>query len=566
MQSLNGKVAALCRFISKATDRCVHFFDALKKEKGMFVWTPECGAAFQELMEHLKSLPVLSKPVCGEDLYLYLAVSPYALSAALVREEQKAQQPVYYISKRLTGAESRYPKLEKLAYCLLIAARKLRSYFQAHPIRVLTDQQLRQVLHRPETSGRLLKWSIELSQYEITYHPRAAIKGQVLADFISEFTPPLEGGEASGIPLPKWKLYVDGASNNHDSGAGVILITPEGRKISYALSLAFKATNNEAEYEALIIGLKLAREIGINEISIHSDSQLVVNQVTGEFQAKCSRLARYLSRVKEILDDFDNHVIEHVPREENAHADFLAKLASYGEAQQMGVVLVETLSQPSIEEVSYIMEVDEKPTWMTPFKDYLLNGVLPTSRNEARKLLRKVPRFLMQGDTLYRRGFSAPLLRCVSQDEAREILENVHEGNCGDYAGGQNLARKILRYGYFWPTLNRDALNYAQRCDRCQRFAKIPRAPANEITQMVSPWPFAVWGIDLIGELPMARGGAKYVIVAVDYFTKWVEAEPMTTITSAKVVSFVIRNIIYRYGVPYKIITDNGTQFESSYF
>ncbi|MDQ4222780.1 ribonuclease HI family protein, partial [Pseudomonas aeruginosa] len=94
----------------------------------------------------------------------------------------------------------------------------------------------------------------------------------------------------------------------------MILITPEGRRISYALRLAFKATNNEAEYEAMIISLKLVREIGINEISIHSDSQLVVIQITEEFQAKCSYLARYFSKVKEILDDFDNHVCQHVPR------------------------------------------------------------------------------------------------------------------------------------------------------------------------------------------------------------------------------------------------------------
>ena len=125
----------------------------------------------------------------------------------------------------------------------------------------------------------------------------------------------------------------------------------------------------------------------------------------------------------------------------------------------MGVVLVETLSRPSIEEADIVMEIDEKSTWMTPFKDYLLNGVLPKSRNEAQKFLRKVPRFLMQGGTLYQRGFSAPLLRCVTQDEAKEILENVHEGNCSDRVGGQNLARKILRYGYFWLTLNKDALN-----------------------------------------------------------------------------------------------------------
>lgn len=137
MRSLNGKVATLSRFISKAIDKCIHFFDALKKDKGKFVWITECEAAFQELLEHLKSLSDLSKPICdlsksicGEHLYLYLAISANALSAARVREEQKVQSPVYYVSKRFTEAESRYPKLEKLAYCLLIVARKLRPYFK----------------------------------------------------------------------------------------------------------------------------------------------------------------------------------------------------------------------------------------------------------------------------------------------------------------------------------------------------------------------------------------------------------------------------------------------------
>jgi len=104
--------------------------------------------------------------------------------------------------------------------------------------------------------------------------------------------------------------------------------------------------------------------------------------------------------------------------------------------------------------------------------------------------------------------------------EARDILHNTHQGSCGDHTRGKNMAKKILRYGYFWPTLNRDAVDFARKCDKCQRFSKIPRMPPTELTHIVSPWPFAIWGINLIGELPMGRGGAKYVIVAVDYFSK----------------------------------------------
>ena len=143
---------------------------------------------------------MLSKPTDHEMLYVYLAVSPHAISAALVREEDRVQKPVYYVSKRLMGAERNYPKIEKLAYCLVIASRKLRPYFQAHLVSVYTDQPLRQVLQRPETSGRLLKWNIELSQFDIACFPRRAIEGQALADFIAEFTVSNEPDNHSAIP------------------------------------------------------------------------------------------------------------------------------------------------------------------------------------------------------------------------------------------------------------------------------------------------------------------------------------------------------------------------------
>lgn len=213
---------------------------------------------------------MLSKPNDGEDLFLYLAVSSHALT--LVREDSKIQRPVYYISKRLSGAELNYPKLEKLAYCLLIASKKLRLYFQAHSIKVLTDQPLKQVLFRPETSGRLLKWNIELSQYDITYHPRRAINGQALADFIVVFT---DRGSEEENPIKvvvQWKLFVNGAMNEYCLGAGIVLETPEGRSVCYALRLEFPSTNNEAEYSALIAGLKIAKEFNLKTLQIFSDS------------------------------------------------------------------------------------------------------------------------------------------------------------------------------------------------------------------------------------------------------------------------------------------------------
>ena len=167
-------MAALNRFISKSTDKCLPFYNLLQGNK-KFEWTVECESAFLDLKAHLAEPPVLSKPKAGEPLFLYMAVTEDAASAVLVREEDQAQRPVYYISKRLLGAESRNPLMEKLAFCLITASRKLRPYFQSHSVHVMTDQSLRQVLQKPEASGHLLKWAVELSQFEICYTPRTAI-------------------------------------------------------------------------------------------------------------------------------------------------------------------------------------------------------------------------------------------------------------------------------------------------------------------------------------------------------------------------------------------------------
>ena len=189
VQSLTGRVAAFNRFISKATDKCLTFFESLKGNK-RFLWDDKCEQAFKALKEYLGKPPLLSKPVEGKPFFLYLAISEYAISRALIREEEKVQWRIYYISKRLIDVETRYLEIEKLTLALVIASRKQIPYFHSHTIHVLTNYPLRQVLQKSDTSGRLLKWAIELSQFDIEFVPRPAIKGQALADFISELTTP----------------------------------------------------------------------------------------------------------------------------------------------------------------------------------------------------------------------------------------------------------------------------------------------------------------------------------------------------------------------------------------
>ena len=271
MQSLNGKIAALNRFVSRATDKCFPFFRTLKKS---FEWTDECQQAFEELKAYLSSPPLLSPSQPGEELFLYLAVSPIAVSAALVREEEKVQKPVYYASQALHGAEERYPPMEKLAFALVMAARKLKSYFQAHTVNILTDKPLRRAMSSPEAAGRLVLWAIKLSEFYIQYRPRTAVKGQIVADFIAEFTHDEDKGATES---PQWSIYTDGSSTRQAAGAGIVLRSPEGDTIECMVRLDFPATNNESEYEALIAGLDLAKAAGAARVVIYCDSQVITN-------------------------------------------------------------------------------------------------------------------------------------------------------------------------------------------------------------------------------------------------------------------------------------------------
>ena len=166
MQSLNGKVAALNRFVSKATDKCLPFFRVLKI---FFEWTDECQEGFKDLKKYLSSPPLLSPSMPGEELYLYIAVSQTAVSVALVRDEGGSQRPVYFISRAFRGAEERYPRMEKLAFALVTAAQKLKPYFQAHTIIVLMDQPLKRAMSSLEEAGRMALWAIKLSEFDMQY-------------------------------------------------------------------------------------------------------------------------------------------------------------------------------------------------------------------------------------------------------------------------------------------------------------------------------------------------------------------------------------------------------------
>jgi ribonuclease HI len=426
---------------------------------------------------------------------------------------------------------------------------------------VLTNYPLQKAMNKPDEAGRLIQWSIEMSEFDIDYRPRTAIKAQALADFIAEFTHPWEE-EGEPEQLEIWTVNIDGSSTKEMGGAGIILVSPEKDKFEYAIQLRFRTTNNEAEYEALLAELKLSKKMGVKNLTVKSDSQLVIGQIKGEYEAREDRMKKYLTVVQTLLPHFKKVEFVQIPREENVDADRLARLASSGEERDG---FLEIQGRLSIEEET-VNSIMDNVSWMSPIVRYLKEGRLPTEKTEARKLRIRASHFQLLDGILYKMGFSRPHLRCLSPEEANYVIREVHEGICGNHSGARALAHKLTRAGYYWPSLLHDATQYVKTCDKCQRFANIPRAPPEEITPMTSPWPFAQWGLDIMGPFPVGTKQARFLVVAIDYFTKWVEAEPLATITEKNVKNFVWKGVICRFRIPRVLVSDNGRQFDNGPF
>ena len=181
-------------------------------------------------------------------------------------------------------------------------------------------------------------------------------------------------------------------------------------------------------------------------------------------------MAAYLEKAKAALEHFKFYTIEQVPREKNLNADALARLAMSTEVDELNIVPNEHLSTPSITEPEQedVCMINSEPTWMTPIIRYLETGILPKERTKAKKLMYQIPRYTVVEGRLYRRGYSMPLLRCVIPPEAKKIMEEIHEGFCGDHTGGHSLSKKIIRQGYFWPTIKANSFDYIKKCDKCQ--------------------------------------------------------------------------------------------------
>ncbi|GJW53656.1 reverse transcriptase domain-containing protein [Tanacetum coccineum] len=387
VQSLNGKLASLNRFLSKSAEKSLPLFKTLKKcvKKSDFRWTLEAEQAFKQLNQHILELLMLVALRPKEELIMYLSASQGAVGAVLMTERDSIQTSVYFVSRALQVPELNYTPMGKLVLALVFATKRLRRYFQAHPITLITDQLIKQVMSRPEVAGRLQKWSIMLGEHNITYRPRTSVKGQILADFLVE-KPEEASADMSEKETPQepWTLFTDGSSCIDGSGAGLILTSLEGAEFTYALRFQFTASNNEAEYEALLAGLRIAAQMRVRHIRVSVDSKLVANQVLGTYIAKEENMIKYLDMVKSLVSRFSSFSISQVLRSQNKKVDALRKIASTSFAHLSKQVLVE---------------------------------VLPDNKKEASKLRIKARQYELMDRILYRRSFLRSWLR-----DARDMI------------------------------------------------------------------------------------------------------------------------------------------------
>ncbi|GKC19485.1 reverse transcriptase domain-containing protein [Tanacetum coccineum] len=394
------------------------------------------------------------------------------------------------------------------------------------------------------------KYSVDLEAYNIAYEPRSAIKGQVLADFLSEAPVGTHPKEFFRLPadipnqdeVEKWTLFTDGASNNKGSGAGLMLISPSGVEFTYALRLNFTSTNNEAEYEALLAGLRMAKKMQVRYIDAKVNSKLVASQINESYMASSTSMIKYLATAKECIAGFRSFVIQNIPRNLNQKADILSKLATHAFDHLTKKVLVEVLEERSTgrKEVSAIVE-EEDDNWMTPIIRYLSEGVWPEDKEGRRALRMKINQYVLDEGVLFNKGYLVPMLRCVGPLQANYVIREIHMGSCGMHIRARSVVAKAIRQGYYWPTMHRDARSVTQKCDSCQVHDPMPRHPKTLMTSIMAPWPFYQW--------------------AIDYFTKWIEAKPLARITGKDVKKFLWDNIVCRFRLPRVIVTDNGTQF-----
>jgi ribonuclease HI len=391
---------------------------------------------------------------------------------------------VYFMSEVLTRFKRFYCEMAKICYAVIMSTRKLRYYFEAHTIRVLTSQPLNDIFRNRENSGRISKWAMKLSVHVVDFENRITIKSQILADFVAQWTEPGSTVEEA-VAESQWKVNCDDTWGAAGAGAASILTSPLRIKLRYVERLQFnkeidKCTNNIVEYEAILLGLRKLRAIGVQRCILRMDSNVVARKIEKECIARGPTLEKYLSLVRRMENFFKGFTVEYIDRNKNSEADELSKPAARNTPLPADVFL-QTISDASIrmiESEPRVINIIQREDWQALIMAYLCHYHEPDSTVEQTRMQQIAQSYQIIDNDLYKNSVSGPLLCCASKGEGKQMLSNVHAGLCGGHIRARALATKILWQGFYWPAVIDDAAKLVSKCEACQRFPHKTKAPA----------------------------------------------------------------------------------------
>ncbi|XP_061960352.1 uncharacterized protein LOC133681211 [Populus nigra] len=515
--SFGVKIGKLLGFILIVT--CEPIFRLLRK-KNPGVWDNDCQEAFDKIKKYLQIPPLLVPLTLGKPLILYLTVTETAMGCVPGQHDESGRK-------------------------------KLRKYMLYYTTWLISKlDPLNYICEKPYLSSRIARWQVLLAEYDIVFMTRKAVKGSVIADHLVDHAmknyEPLNFDlldedviviEKGGGESDTWTLYFDGAVNVSRNGAEAVVISPENKQYPVSIRLLFECTNNMAEYEACIIGLEATLELKANKLEVFGDSLLIICQVKGEWQTKDEKLKLYQNYLLRLANEFEEIKFTHISRDKNQFADALTTLDS------MTQVDIRSKIQPIDIEVrsfqAHCCLIEESPDgkpWYNDIKKFLQHREYPQgiSKTDEKTLRRMTRNFYLDGEILYKRSFDGALLWCLNENKIEQTLKEVHEGICATHANGHTMAKQIQRIN----------------------------TPPTPLFNMISPWPFDMWGLDVIGPInPKASNGHRFILVAIDYFTKWVEANSYAHVTQKVVKRFIEKDLVCRYGLPIRLVTDNAQNF-----
>jgi ribonuclease HI len=326
LQYLLGKINFIRRFILNLSEKVLPFSPLLKlKNDQEFKWGDIQQKAFEEIKEYMKSPSVLVPPQSGKPFMLYVAADNQTIGSALMQEFEEKERVVFNLSRRLLDPETRYSPIEKLCLCLYFPCTKLRHYLLSTECTVVSKADvIKHMLYMPILNGRMGKWILALSKFDLRFESAKAVKGQIIADFITQHHKPSIGY----LEVMSWTLFFNGSSCKQGGGIGIVIISPQGASFEFAFQIEPTVINNQAEYEAILKGLQLLQEVKADSVEIFGDSRLVINQLIGLYECKDDILKTYHDRCRALLDGFSLISLQHIPRAQNQEANRLVQDAS----------------------------------------------------------------------------------------------------------------------------------------------------------------------------------------------------------------------------------------------